>query len=109
MYSRTSASELATRVRSLLGATASATLQETSLELGVSEGELREIVQDETRYPSVVVLAALVATHGVDAGWLLTGSYSPATHRATEEADTPPRIAVARLLRGERETRTDAR
>jgi cell division protein ZapA (FtsZ GTPase activity inhibitor) len=101
MFTRTSASQLAARVRSLLGATDAdaSTLREAADSLGVHVGDLREIVQYETVYPSVVVLAAIVATYGVDAGWLLTGTYSPATHRASEEAAEPASAAVARALR----------
>ena len=44
------------------------------------------------------VLAAIVAEYGVDAGWLLTGEYSPSTHRAEEEAKEPPKARVARRL-----------
>jgi hypothetical protein len=101
MFTRTSASQLAARVRSLLGATDAdaSTLHEAADSLGVHVGDLREIVQYETVYPSVVVLAAIVATYGVDAGWLLTGTYSPARHRASEEAAEPASAAVARALR----------
>jgi hypothetical protein len=44
------------------------------------------------------VLAAIVAAYGVDAGWLVTGVYSPAIHRADEEVEEPAKTRVARLL-----------
>lgn len=99
MYSRRTAAELAARVRSLIGPVDRAALRTTADELGVHDGDLREIVEFETRYPAVPVLAALVATYGVDAGWLLTGDYSPATHRADEELDEPAALRVARRFR----------
>ena len=98
MYTRKSAGELAARVRSLLGPTDRFTLRAKADDLGISEGDLREIVEYQTPYPSAVVLAALVATYGVDAGWLLTGQYSPAAHRADEEVDEPAKSRVARVL-----------
>jgi len=99
MFTRVTACQLADRVRSLLGGTDPVTIREAAIALNVAETELWEIVRYDTRYPSVGVLAALVAMYGVDAGWLLTGTYSPATHRASEEAAETPRSAVARLLR----------
>ena len=98
MYSRIAAAELAQRVRSLVGPTNRANLRLLAEDLGVYEGDLREILEYQTRYPSVPVLAALVARYGVDAGWLLTGQYSPATHRADEELEEPPRARVLRVL-----------
>ena len=98
VYSRSTAAQLATRVRSLLGATDRFALRHAAEELGVAEGDLREIVTYETVYPSVSVLAAIVAYYGVDAGWLLTGQYSPSTHRADEELGESPKSRVRRYL-----------
>jgi hypothetical protein len=74
------------------------TVRRLALELNVPEGELREILEYATPYPSVPALAAIVAAYGVDAGWLLTGKYSPSTHRADEEREEPARTRVARLI-----------
>lgn len=98
MYSRSTAAQLAARVRSLLGATDSLALHRAAEELGVAEGDLREIVTYETVYPAVSALAAIVAYYGVDAGWLLTGNYSPSTHRADEELGESPKSRVRRYL-----------
>ncbi len=98
MYSRIAAAQLASRVRSLLGATDRLTLRRAAEELGVAEGDLREIVTYETVYPAVSALAAIVALYGVDAGWLLTGEYTPSTHRADEELGESPKVRVARYL-----------
>jgi len=98
MYSRKSAAELAGRVRSLLGPADPFTVRRVASDLGVHEGDLREILQYQTRYPSVSVLAAIVSVYGVDAGWLLTGQYSPATHRAEEELAASAKARVARVL-----------
>ena len=99
MYSRTAAAQLAARVRSLIGPQNASSLTSVSSDLGVAEGDLREIVMHETRYPSASVLAAIVAFHGVDAGWLLTGNYSPPLHRATAADEGRPKTVVAQLLR----------
>ena len=101
MYSGRTAAHLAARVRSLLGPRDSDDLPDVAAALGVSAIELREILVHETPYPSIAVLAALVAYYGVDAGWLLTGDYSPALHRASEEIGEPPKRQLEQLLRDE--------
>ena len=98
MYSRITAARLASRVRSLLGVTDRLALRRAAEELGVAEGDLREIVTYETVYPAVSALAAIVDFYGVDAGWLLTGEYTPSTHRADEELGQSPKMRVARYL-----------
>jgi hypothetical protein len=98
MYSRPNAASLAARIRSLVGPTDRDSLRRLAGDLGVHDGELREILDYHTPYPSASVLAAIVAAYGVDAGWLLTGEYSPSTHRAQEETEEPPRSRVARVL-----------
>jgi len=100
MYTRKSAAELAARVKSLVGPVDPAMIQRVAWDLGVQAGDLREIVEYQTPYPSVVVLAAIVDAYGVDAGWLLTGQYSPSTHRAEEEFEASGRWRVSRLLEG---------
>lgn len=99
MYSRERAAQLAERVRSLVGPIDHASSRDLAAELGVSAGDLREIVVHATPYPSVSLLAALVAAYGVDAGWLLTGDYSPAVHRAAEERGESAKVRLARILR----------
>jgi hypothetical protein len=99
MYrSRNNAAALAARVRSIVGADDRDATRRLASELGVRETELREILEYETPYPSTAVLAAIVAAYGVDAGWLVTGVYSPAIHRADEEVEEPAKTRVARLL-----------
>lgn len=98
MYSRPNAASLAARIRSLVGPTDHESVRQLACDLGVQDGELREILEFRTPYPSTSVLAAIVAMYGVDAGWLLTGEYSPSAHRAEEEAEVPPKSRVARFL-----------
>ena len=98
MYTRQSAAALAARVRSLVGRCDRVGVRALSRDLAVPEGDLREIIRYETPYPSVAVLAALVAAYGVDAGWLLTGEYSPALHRADEEVDKPAKARLEEIL-----------
>ena len=107
MYSRITAARLASRVRSLLGVTDRLALRRAAEELGVAEGDLREIVTFETVYPAVSSLAAIVAFYGVDAGWLLTGEYTPSTHRADEELGQSPKMRVARYLADDTVGRTE--
>lgn len=102
MYSRPNAASLATRIRSLVGPTDRDSLRRLASDLGVCDGELREILEHLTPYPSTSVLAAIVAAYGVDAGWLLTGEYSPSTHRAEEETEQPPKSRVTRYLADQR-------
>jgi hypothetical protein len=99
MFSSNSAAQLAARVRSLIGDVDPARERELADELGVSVIDLREIVLHETPYPSVPTLAAIVAYYGVDAGWLLTGDYSPSLHRANEEAGQSASAQVMQHLR----------
>jgi transcriptional regulator with XRE-family HTH domain len=99
MYTRITASQLAGRVRSLVGQPNGSELQVVAADLGVAPGDLREIIEFETRYPSLAILAALVTFYGVDASWLLTGAYSPATHRADEELGETPTQRIERHLR----------
>jgi len=98
MYSRPNAASLAARIRSLVGPTDRDSVRRLAGDLGVHDSELHEIFEYQTPYPSAAVLAAIVATYGVDAGWLLTGEYSPSTHRAEEEAEEPPKSRVTRFL-----------
>jgi hypothetical protein len=99
MYDSASAAQLAARVRSLIGGRDRRLVNRAAATLDVHAGDLWEIVEHATPYPSVPVLAALVAGYGVDAAWLVTGGYDPSAHRAAEELDEAPRIVVARLLR----------
>ena len=100
MYDRVTAAQLAERVRGLLGSTDATSLRAAATRLGVHEDALGEIVRDETRQPSPQVLAAIVEALGVDATWLLTGEYDPATHRAVEEGGQPAHHVVAHVLDG---------
>jgi hypothetical protein len=104
MYSRPNAASLAARIRSLVGPTDRDSLRRLAYDLGVHDSELREIFDYHTPYPSPSVLAAIVAAYGVDAGWLLTGEYSPSTHRAEEEAEEPAKSRVTRFLDDRRPT-----
>lgn len=104
MYSRPNAASLASRIRSLVGPTDRDSLRRLACELGVHDSELREILEYQTPYPSASVLAAIVAVYGVDAGWLLTGEYSPSSHRAQEETEEPAQSRVARVLDDMRST-----
>ena len=64
------AKDLAHRVQGLLQARFRGDITEASRELGVEAEDLRQVVEDETEYPRLDVLSALVRHFGVDACWL---------------------------------------
>jgi hypothetical protein len=98
VYDRKSAAALAERVRSLVG-TERTDWDLAAARLGVAGGDLREVVEYQTRYPAPRVLSAIVAFFGVDASWLVTGRYDPTMHRRVEEEGIPAREVIDRLLR----------
>ena len=65
MYSRQTAAALAARVRSLVGGADRETVRRVAGELSVAEGDLREVLEYATRYPSLSVLAAIFAAYVV--------------------------------------------
>jgi hypothetical protein len=88
---------IATRILSLMGQDAD-DLTATAARLGVDEVGLRMSVDDLAPNPTVDVIAAVVATYGVDPVWLLTGEYDAAAHRGILEQGQSAEQAVARLM-----------
>jgi hypothetical protein len=83
---------IAARLRGLLMGQDDGDLGHIATRLGVDELSLRLSVDDLAPYPTVDVLAAVVLAYGVDPTWLLTGNYSPTTHRTV--ADAPMDLAA---------------
>ncbi len=78
-------SEIAERVRALIGGQDQETLEATAERLGVTEAALRMTIDRWSPHAVLSVLAALVRTYGVDPSWLVTGKYDPATHHVALE------------------------
>jgi hypothetical protein len=56
--------------------------------LRVDEAGLRTSIDYVAPNPTVEIIVAVVAAHGVDPCWLLTGEYDPATHRGILEGES---------------------
>lgn len=95
--------EIAARIRGLVAGQAE-TLTAMAEQLGVDETALRISLDEVAPYPTIEVIAAVVAKYGVDPSWLLTGEYNSETHRAMLESRTEewPR-AIAALLQASTE------
>lgn len=76
--------EIAERLRKLLP---TQDLSATAERLGVEELSLRMSIDELSPFPTIDVLAAVIMCYGVDASYLLTGEYDPATHRKLGDAD----------------------
>jgi electron transfer flavoprotein alpha/beta subunit len=78
---------IAARIRGLIAGQAES-LEATARLLGVDEIALRISLDELAPYPTVEVIAAVVAKYGVDPCWLLTGEYNSEVHRAMLEFRT---------------------
>jgi hypothetical protein len=76
--------EIAERLRKLLPAEDPSAI---AVRLGIEEVSLRMSVDELSPFPTIDVLAAVVAYYGVDPSYLLTGEYDVATHRKLVDAD----------------------
>ena len=56
--------------------------------LNVPEMALRISLDEIAPFPTIDVIAAVVAKYGVDPCWLLTGEYNPDLHRTMLNANT---------------------
>jgi hypothetical protein len=77
---------IAFRIRALIGAERLADVGDVASSLGIDEVSLRMSIDELAPYPTVDVIAAVVAHFGIDPTWLLSGDYDPATHRSTGDA-----------------------
>jgi hypothetical protein len=70
--------------------------------IGLTEGELRAVLAPERALIDAGALIDLITEvirhYGVDANWLLTGEYDPATHRELDEQGKLSGFEVRRLL-----------
>lgn len=56
--------------------------------LRVDEAGFRTSIDFIAPNPTLDVIVAVVAAHGVDPCWLMTGDYDPATHRGVLEGES---------------------
>ena len=89
--------EIAARLRELIAAQDQGDLGALARRLGVEEVSLRMSLDELSPFPTVDVMIAFVAAYGVDAKWLLTGTYDPVIHRRVLEAEPD---AVGEVIRG---------
>ena len=83
----TKGAEIAGRIRGLI-AGQSESMKEMADRLEVDEIALRISLDPLAPYPTIEVIAAVVAKYGVDPCWLLTGEYNPEIHRAMLDSRT---------------------
>lgn len=77
---------IAARLRGLIAGQEHGDLGAVAARLGVDEVSLRMSIDQESPYPTLDVLSAVVSAYGVDPTWLITGDYNPSTHRISEAA-----------------------
>jgi electron transfer flavoprotein alpha/beta subunit len=89
---------IAARIRGLIAGQAES-LEAMARLLGVDEVALRISLDELAPYPTIEVIAAVVAKYGVDPCWLLTGEYNAEVHRAMLDSRTDELpAAITRLV-----------
>jgi hypothetical protein len=81
MMNGTDRKEIAARLRGLLAGQDDGNLAATARRLGVEEVSLRMSIDEDSPFPTIDVLAAVIGEYGIDPSYLLTGRYDGATHR----------------------------
>jgi hypothetical protein len=89
---------IAARIRDLIGPQDGGDPAASARRLGVDEVAFRISIDDLSPYPTVDVIAAMVATYGVDPSWLLTGECDPGTHRNLLEDQRQIEHTITRLM-----------
>ena len=89
---------IAARIRGLIAGQDEGDPALAAHRLNVDEIGLRMSIDELAPNPTVDVIAALVATYGVDPSWLLTGDYDSATHRGILEERESVEQVVSRLM-----------
>jgi hypothetical protein len=89
---------IAARIRGLIAGQDGGDPAAVAERLRVDEIGLRMSIDELAPNPTVDVIAALVATYGVDPSWLLTGEYDPSTHRSILEERNSVEQVVSRLM-----------
>ena len=89
--------DIAARLRALLGP-GDQDLAAVADRLGVAEASLASSLDHESPSQTVDVMVAFIRKFGVDAHWLLFGTYDVQTHREVLESDTGEVRGVVRRL-----------
>ena len=99
--------KIAERIRGLIAGQDAGDLAATAKRLGVDEVSLRMSVDELAPYPTIDVLAAVVAHYGVDPSYLVSGKYDEHTHRAALATPESAVAAVRSLTVNTASVRTD--
>lgn len=100
-------SKIAERIRGLIAGQDQGDLAITARRLGVDEVSLRMSVDELAPYPTIDVLAALVAQYGVDPSYLVNGKYDEHMHRRALETPQSAVEAVRSLAEHNSSVRSD--
>lgn len=90
---------IASRLRGLIGGQEQGDLGALASRLGIDEVSLRMSVDPLAPYPTLDVLAAIVAHYGVDPTWLITGEYNSGSHRTAVESEAKAVESMREMLR----------
>ena len=91
--------QIAARIRGLLVGQDGGDLGATAVRLRVDATSLHMSVDEQSPYPTLDVIAAIVREYGVDPRWVLTGDYDSVTHRRSLELTTDEMpVLVGQLL-----------
>jgi hypothetical protein len=90
---------IANRLRGLIGGQEHGDLGAVASRLGIDEVSLRMSIDPLAPYPTLDVLAAIVAHYGVDPTWLITGEYNSGSHRTAVESEEKAVESMRAMLR----------
>ena len=97
--------EIAARLRGLLAGQDGGDLAATAHRLGVEEVSLRMSIDEDSPFPTIDVLAAVIGEYGIDPSYLLTGRYDGATHRKVLAGNAAVAANAVRELAAEHSAR----
>src|SRR6188508_2342095 len=86
--------QVAARLRELIGGLDAERVTMAAERLRIDELTLRRSIEETSPHPTLEVMVAVIREFGVDPTWLLTGDYSPASHRRAMEEGVPGIIAA---------------
>jgi hypothetical protein len=86
--------QVAARLRELVGGLDAERVAKSAERLRIDEFTLRRSIDVKSPHPTLEVMVAAVREFGVDPNWLLTGDYSPTSHRRAMEEGVPGIIAA---------------
>ena len=84
--------EIAARLRGLIAGQDDGDVKTTARRLGVDEVSLRMSIDEDSPYPTIDVLIAVIVAYSVDPSYLLTGVYNADVHR--QALENPERVGA---------------